>query len=143
VLIADVNVLVYAFRPSSERHAEYKDWLESALTGTEPFGVSELVLSGFVRIVTNHRIYQNPDSTEPALEFCTQVLDAPAAVPARPSPRHWSIFVELCRATSGRGNAVPDAYHAALAVDHGATWVTTDRGVARFPDLRWIHPLDG
>lgn len=143
MLIADVNVLVYAFRPGSHRHAEYKEWLESALTGPETFGVSELALSGFVRIVTHHRIYPDPDTTESALDFCSQVLDAPAAVAARPSARHWSIFVELCRATSARANLVPDAYHAALAVDHGATLVSTDRGFARFPGLRHIHPMDG
>ena len=37
---------------------------------------------------------------------------------------------------------VPDAYLAALAIEHGATWITTDRGFARFPGLRWRLPLD-
>jgi predicted nucleic acid-binding protein len=32
-------------------------------------------------------------------------------------------------------------YLAALATEHGATWVTTDRGFARFPSLRWTTPL--
>lgn len=40
-----------------------------------------------------------------------------------------------------RGNLVPDSFFAALAIKHGATWVTTDRGFARFPGLRWQTPL--
>ena len=35
-----------------------------------------------------------------------------------------------------------DAYHAALAIEHGAEWITTDRDYARFTGLRWRHPLD-
>ena len=45
-------------------------------------------------------------------------------------------------AGSARGNDVPDAYLAALAIEQGATWITTDRGFARFPGLRWRLPLD-
>jgi predicted nucleic acid-binding protein len=36
-----------------------------------------------------------------------------------------------------------DAYFAALAIEHGCEWITADRGFARFPGLRWRHPLDG
>ena len=31
---------------------------------------------------------------------------------------------------------------AALAIEAGAEWITTDRDYARFPGLRWRHPLD-
>jgi hypothetical protein len=36
---------------------------------------------------------------------------------------------------------VPDAYFAALAIESGCTWATTDRDYARFPKLSWVHPL--
>jgi toxin-antitoxin system PIN domain toxin len=75
------------------------------------------------------------------LAFCAAVLDAPSAVPVRPGVRHWPIFAGLCHDVGARGNLVPDAYLAALALEHGATWVTTDRGFARFPGLRWRTPL--
>jgi predicted nucleic acid-binding protein len=68
------------------------------------------------------------------------VLAGPGAVRVRPGSRHWGIFSRLCREVGARGNVVPDAFHAALAIEHGATWVTTDRGFARFPGLRW-RPL--
>jgi len=34
----------------------------------------------------------------------------------------------------------PDAAHAAVAIEHGALWVTLDRDFARFPGLRWAPP---
>lgn len=141
MLIADVNVLIYAFRRESPRHAAHREWLLERLAGPEPFGVSELALSGFLRVVTNHRIYNQPSTLEKALEFCDSVLAAPASVGVRPSAHHWSIFRRLCRAVRATSNIVPDAYHAALAIDHGATWVTNDHGFGRFPGLRWTTPL--
>ena len=134
MLLADVNAFIYAHRPESPRADEHRAWLEEALTGPEPFGVSELVLSAFLRIVTNHRVYREPSPPPVALSFCAAVLEAPAALPVRPGERHWPIFSGLCRDLGARGNVVPDAYLAALAIEHGATWVTTDRGFARFPD---------
>lgn len=142
MLLADVNILLYARREESPRHGEHRAWLESALLGPEPFGVSEQVLASFLRIVTNHRVYREPTQPDAALQFCDVVLGAPAALPVRPGPRHWSIFRDLVAATGARANVVPDAYLAGLAIEHGATWVTTDAGFARFPGLRWRRALD-
>jgi hypothetical protein len=64
-------------------------------------------------------------------------------VSVSPGERHWDIFIELSREIGARGNDVPDAYHAAVAVENGATWYSADRTFARFRSLRWIHPLDG
>jgi len=141
VLLADVNVYLYAHRPESQRHDEYRAWLTQALAGREPFGVSESVLASFVRIATHHRVYREPTPLDVALEFCDAVVNAPAAVRVRPGPDHWSLFTSLVRDAGARGNLVPDAYLAALAIEHGATWVTTDRGFGRFPLLRWTSPL--
>src|SRR5262245_22733068 len=143
MLLADVNVLVYAHRPESPLHEDYRAWLSAGITGDEPFGVSELVLSGFLRIVTSHRVNREPTPIDVGLAFCAAVLDAPASVPVRPGARHWSLFVGLCQTVAAKGNLIPDAFHAALAIEHGATWVTTDRGFARFPGLRWALPLGG
>jgi len=142
VLLADVNAFIYAHRPESSRHGEYRAWLTAALSGPEPFGVSELVLSGFLRIVTNHRVYRDPTPPHVALDFCDRVLAGPAAVRVRPGSGHWDLFVDACRVVGARANVVPDAYLAALAVEHGATWLTTDRAFARFPGLRWRRPLE-
>jgi toxin-antitoxin system PIN domain toxin len=141
MLLADVNVFLYAHRPESPRHEEHRAWLRKALSGREPFGVSESVLASFLRIATHHRVYVEPTPLDAALDFCDAVVTAPAAVRVRPGPDHWSLFASLVREAGARGNLVPDAYLAALAVEHGATWITTDRGFARFPQLRWRSPL--
>ena len=141
MLLADVNIYVYARRRESRDHESYRAWLEQQLSGAQPFGISELVLSSFIRIVTNHRIYREPTPTEAALEFCGVVLQSPAAVTLRPGARHWDIFSALCRDSGARANVVPDAYLAALAIEHGATWVTLDRGFRRFTGLRTESPF--
>lgn len=143
MLLADVNAFIYAHRPESPRFEEHREWLGQALVGTESFGVSEAVLASFLRIVTNHRVYREPTPPEVALQFCSAVLTAPSALAVRPGPRHWPIFHELCRTLRARGNLIPDAYLAALALENGATWVTSDRGFARFPGLRWRTMLAG
>ena len=142
MLLLDVNVCVYAIRRDSARHAAYRAWMEDRLVGDEPVGMSELVLSGVMRLITNHRVFRQPSTTAQALEACRALRTAPAAVALRPGSRHWDIFDSLCAGVGAKGNAVADAYHAALAIENGATWVTTDRGFARFPGLRWQPPLD-
>jgi len=142
MLLLDVNVCVYAIRSDSANHSAHRAWLEDRLVGDEPVGISELVLSGVIRLITNHRVFQRPSSTVQALEACRALRTAPAAVALRPGPRHWEIFDSLCTGVGAKGNAVADAYHAALAIENGATWVTTDRGFARFPGLRWQLPFD-
>lgn len=122
-------------------HAAYREWLEAAIEGEEPFGVSELVLGGFLRVVTHPRVFSPPEPMESALEFANALRTAATAVPVAPGARHWPIFERLCRDAGARGNLVPDAYLAALAIESGSEWVTTDRDYSRFSGLRWRHPL--
>lgn len=142
MILLDVNILVYAHRRDSENHDEYRKWLEEALQAEAPCGVSELVLAAMIRIVTNPRIF--PDSTpiNTALEFADQLREHPGCAIVSPGELHWSIFTRLCRGVGAKGNLVSDAYFAALAIESGAEWITTDRDYSRFPCLRWRHPLD-
>jgi toxin-antitoxin system PIN domain toxin len=134
---------VHAFRQAAPNHGRFRAWLLEALTGDEPVGVSDLVLSGFVRVVTHPRVFDPPDPVAAALEFADAVRRHPAALPVTPGERHWAIFGSLCRASDAKGNLVPDAYLAALAIELGAELVTADRDFSRFPGLRWRHPLAG
>ena len=111
------------------------------MSADEAFAISELVLSGFIRIVTNPRVFRPPSSIEAAFAFCDQLLAQPGCVPVRPGARHWAIFTRLCRESGARGPLIPDAYFAALAIEHGCEWITTDRDFTRFKGLRWRHPL--
>ena len=58
-----------------------------------------------------------------------------------PGPEHLEIFEALCRESGATGRLVTDAHHAAIAVEHGWTMVSTDSDFSRFPGLRWQHPL--
>jgi toxin-antitoxin system PIN domain toxin len=142
VRAVDVNVLVYAHRVDSHRHREYQRWLEDARRGDEPLGLSDVVLSGFIRVVTHPRVFQEPSTLEMSLRFVDLLKSSPSATPLSPGDRHWRLFSTLCQQAGARGNQIPDAFLAALALEAGATWVTTDRGFARFPGLTWAHPLD-
>jgi len=142
MLLLDVNVCIYGIREdSSVDHATYRTWLTGILTGDEPVGISELVLSGIIRLLTNHRVFRQPSTTQQALDSCRALRSAPAAVALRPGPRHWGIFESLCADVGAKANTVADAYHAALAIENSATWITTDRSFARFPGLRWRLPF--
>jgi hypothetical protein len=142
VILPDVNVLVYAHREECDRHAEYRSWLEGLFASGSAFGVSDLVLSGCLRILTHPRIFDPPTPAAVAIAFVRQVHEHPHAVAIRPGQRHWQVFRELCEKTDARGNLVADAFLAALAIESGSEWITTDRDFARFPGLRWRHPLD-
>lgn len=141
MILLDVNVLVHAFHQASPDHATYRAWLEEVTAGDEPFGLSELVLSGFVRVATHRRIFDPPAPLAQALAFADILLTQPNAVVVAPGRRHWAIFRRLCVDAGARGNLVADAYLAALAIECGAEWITSDRDFARFPGLRWRHPI--
>lgn len=139
MILCDVNVLVYAHREGSAQHPEYRSWLTGQLTADEPFGVSDLVLSGFLRVVTHLRIFDPPSGWGVARDFVKTVRAADNAVPASPGQRHWKIFERLVDETGAVGNALPDDCFAALAIESGAEWITTDRAYARYPGLRRRH----
>ncbi|MEO8182751.1 MAG: type II toxin-antitoxin system VapC family toxin [Deltaproteobacteria bacterium] len=141
MLLPDVNVLIYAHRLESPEHASYAEWLRALAVGPEPFALSELGATGFVRIVTNPKIWDEPTSTEDALEFIERLQRRTNARLLVPGPASWEIFARLCRAARARGKLVADAYHAALAIEHGCQLVTVDGDFARFAGLRYHHPL--
>lgn len=138
--LPDVNVLVYAHRAESLRHAEAARWLERAVMAHEPLGLVPSVVAGFVRIVTNPRVFADPTPLDVALRSIDALAAHPGVVSAAPGAQHWTIFRELCVAADARGNLVSDAALAAVSIEHDATWVTFDRDFARFAGLRWEVP---
>jgi toxin-antitoxin system PIN domain toxin len=140
--LVDVNVLVYAFREDARDHASYRAWLGDLVSGNEAYAASEIVLSGFVRIVTHRRIFPIPTPVSAALRFVETYKSQPNCVLVNPGPRHWEIFATLCREAEAGGGLVTDAYFAAMAIESGCEWITADRDYGRFPGLRWRHPLE-
>jgi hypothetical protein len=142
VNLLDVNVLVYAFRRDSERHQQFRGWLLSLLRSDAAFSLSEQVLSSVVRLTTHSKVFREPSTLSEAFEFVNALREHPNCRIARPGDRHWSVFSRLCEVTKAKANLVTDAWFAAMAIESGGTWVTTDRDYARFPGLKWRHPLD-
>lgn len=142
MLAPDVNILVYAYREELPEYVDCRVWMEETIRADAAFGLADLVLSGFTRIVTHPRIFATPTPLEQALEFVTVLREQPHRVPLEPGPRHWEIFGRLCRESGAKGNLVADAYLAALAIESGAEWVTMDRDYSRFRGLRSRSPLD-
>jgi hypothetical protein len=141
MILPDVNILVYAHSERAQDHLRFKDWVAGLIQGNEAYGISDLVLSGFLRIVTNPRIFTPPSALRDALTFVERIRSQPHCVLISPGPRHWELFTDLCRSAGARGNLVPDAYLAALAIESGSEWITTDGDYARFPGLRWRRPF--
>jgi uncharacterized protein len=136
MLLIDVNVLVYAYREDVPNHTAYRDWLTEVIDSGEPFGVLDLALSGFLRIATHPKLFKPPSSLDSALEFVAVLRGQPNCRVVAPGPRHWPIFVELCRATGAQGNFIPDAFFAAATIETEGEWITTDGDFSRFPGLR-------
>ncbi|HEU4887112.1 MAG TPA: type II toxin-antitoxin system VapC family toxin [Thermoanaerobaculia bacterium] len=141
MILTDVNVLIYAHREDAADHARFRDWIEAVVAGPEAFGIADLVLSGFLRVATHPRVFHPPTPLQRALEFCDFLRNQPNAVSVRPGDRHWDIFTDLCLRARAGGNLIADAYLAALAIESGCEWITTDRDFSRFPGLRWRHPF--
>jgi toxin-antitoxin system PIN domain toxin len=141
VILPDVNVLIYAYREEATDHRAYRQWLEDGANGEEAFALSDIALSGFVRVVTHPRVFRPPSPVDHALDFAEDLLGQPNCAVVRPGPRRWAIFSRLCRVCRASGNLVPDAFLAALAIETGCELVTVDRDFARFEGLHWRHPL--
>jgi len=141
MILIDVNVLVYAHREDVRGHLAYRKWVESVINDNTKYGFSELVLSGFVRVVTHPKIFEAPSSLVQALTFANQIRSSAQAVCIAPGPKHWAFFLHCAENINATGNDVSDAYYAALAMEWDCQWVTTDKGFRRFKGLRVKHPL--
>jgi toxin-antitoxin system PIN domain toxin len=140
VILADVNVLVYAHRQDLPQHERISAWLGEEVESGRSFALCDASLTGFLRIVTNGRVFTSPTPLDVALQSIEELRGQPGAVHVSPGGRHWGLFAELCSNVGARANDIPDAYLAALAIESGSELVTADRGFGRFPGLRWSTP---
>ncbi len=141
MILADVNIFIYAFRSDSQNHARYREWLESVINGPEAYGIAPQALCSFLRITTHPRVYVHPSRFEDALSFARVLQEQPHATLVAPRENHWEIFENLCRESAATGNLIQDAWFAALAIESGCEWITVDRDYARFKGLHWRPPF--
>lgn len=141
MILPDVNVLVGAHRQDQAEFAPMREWLEGEISSSRPFALADVAVASYLRIVTNPRIYAQPASLEIAIGSVNAIIEQPTCLNVGAGERHWAIFRDLLEQADARGNLVPDAHLAAIAVEHGATVATRDRGFARFPGVPWFDPL--
>lgn len=127
----DVNVLVAAFRPDHPHHRAARTWLRQARAacaeGRDSLRVLPMVLAGFLRLVTNPKVFAEPDPVEDALGFAQALLATPG-VELAPCGKEWPLLREKLQAGSLTGNRIPDAWIAACVEHLGEHLVTFDRG---------------
>jgi toxin-antitoxin system PIN domain toxin len=141
MILPDVNVLIYAFRRDSARHSEYRAWLQGVVDGPNAYGVSPQVLAAVLRICTHSKIYRQPSTLAETLAYCEALLEPAHSTLVQPGERHWSIFADLTTSAKASGNLIQDAWFAALAIEHGCEWISTDTDYDQFHDLRWRRPF--
>ena len=138
--IVDVNVLLYAVNPDSDPDGTVRRWWEQALAADESIGLPWIVISGFLRISTNPRVYPQPLTVDQALTQVARWLAIRVVTTISEKPDHWRNLRQILRETGTAGNLTTDAHLAALAMTHDATLASCDNDFARFDGLRWENP---
>ncbi len=141
MILIDTNLLVYAHVTSFPQHAAARKWLDGRLNGTSRVGLAWPSILGFVRLVSNPRVFERPETVRRAWQQAEVWLDSPSAWIPLPTARHREVLSELLATLDLRANHVPDAHLAALAIEHGLTLCSTDSDFARFPGLRRENPI--
>jgi toxin-antitoxin system PIN domain toxin len=140
-MLVDANLLLYAIHRQSPFHARAHAWLTEQMNGARRVGIAWQSLTAFLRIATHPRAFDRPLSPENAWARVTDWLAAAPAWIPEPGERYAQILGELVTAYDVRGNLVPDAQLAALALEHGLTVYSADTDFARFTEIRWVNPL--
>ena len=89
MILPDVNVLLYAFRRDSPRHADFRRWLEALVNAQGAYGMAPQVLASVIRISTHARIFVQPSTLDEAIEFCRLLLTPDTCTIVHPGERHF------------------------------------------------------
>jgi toxin-antitoxin system PIN domain toxin len=141
MIVADANLLLYAYNPSAPQHEKAKRWLEQTVAGPEMLGLPWSTILAFLRIGTNPRAFPSPLTIGEAVSIVAEWLEQPGVRVIEPAEGHWAALSPLLIRAQIKGPLVTDAHLAALAIEHGATLCSSDGDFSRFPLLRWSNPL--
>lgn len=141
MILVDANLLIYAHVGTFSQHGRAREWLDARLNGVAPVGLPWPSLLAFLRLTTNPRVFERPESISDAWRQALAWLGAERAWIPQPTERHREILGELLAAPGVHANLVQDAHLAALAIEHGLILCSTDGDFARFAGLRWENPL--
>lgn len=140
MILLDVNVVLGAHREDHPHFGVARAWLDRTLAARLPFSVTDLVAGSFLRIATNPHIFSLPTPLADAFSYLRALRDQPNHVSLGPGPLHLQLLERLCGEADARGDLVPDAQLAAIAIEHACELISFDRDFARFGELRWTLP---
>ena len=143
MILPDVNLLVYAVDATSPNHERARRWWDDTLSSSTTVGLCWPSLLGFLRLVTNRRVFASPMPVEEATRCVGEWIEQPNATVVVPGPRHWAILRRMLESTGVGANLTTDAHIAALAFEHGYTVASNDADFARFEGVRLTDPLSG
>ncbi len=141
MIIADVNLVLYAHNRAAALHLRARQWWEDLMRRQQPIGLSWVVVFGFVRLVTHPAVLKSPLAPLDALARVRSWLAQPEIRIVEPGSRHLEIVENLFRATGVAGRLTTDTQLAALAIENQADLHSNDADFGRFPGLRWVNPL--
>ena len=140
MILLDANLLIYAHARRMPQHERSLQWLQGQFTAGHRVGMPWPTLLTFLRLVTNPRVFREPESVTEAWGYLSRWTRHPQVWIPLPTERHQS-FLEALLPHATEANQVPDAHLAALAKEHGLVLCSADADFARFPGLRWHNPL--
>jgi uncharacterized protein len=140
VILVDANLLVYSYVADMPQHAPARTWLDDQLGGSARVGLPWQSLTAFLRLVTNPRVFPRPATSKEAFAVVLAWLAVPLTWVPQATDRHAEVM-EALLTPDVRGDLIPDAHLATLAIEHGLTLASCDGDFARFPGLRWENPL--
>ncbi len=125
----DINILVAAFRVDHVHHQIARRWMNQSLVDLAQGGslvLLPMVATGFLRLVTNRKVFSDPAPIESAVAF----VDALLKIPGVEMPHiggEWPELSRLCLSGKLSANAIPDAWIAAAVKRLHEHLVTFDR----------------
>jgi len=141
MILVDVNILVYAWDAGSPNHKAAQQWLDARLSETARVALPWESTLGFLRVVTNPRIYERPATIARAWRQVEDWLGCSNVWIPQAGAGHAAALGGLLRHLGGGAKLIPDAHLAALAIEHGLILCSSDGDFARFSGLRWENPI--
>lgn len=138
--ILDVNILLYAKFDLFPQHGEVLEWLERHFACGTAIGIPWETICGFLRIATNRKAISTAIPVSEAWEQVRLWLKCPTVTIPLPTDVHADVFDRLVSLGGMSSGLIPDAQLAALAMEHGATFVTCDGDFRRFPGIAVENP---
>lgn len=138
--LVDANDLLYAVNSDAAHHERSRNWLDSALSGSDTVGFAWIALLAFLRLSTRDDLFPAPLTWDAAMDRVDAWLAAGPAVVLEPTADHGHITRRLLQPLSAAGNLVNDAHLAALAIEHRCEIVSFDNDFSRFAGVRWQEP---